>query len=90
MLVGANHERLEIVGESDIDLNSKGRQIARTVSVIKGAKRNLLGIAEIRRLNLLAVVNSLAMVGNSFDPMREFPSLFDGLGVMPDVFNITL
>ena len=59
-------------------------------SIIKNATRNLLGIVEIRGLNLLAVVNSIQPNKKAFDPYKDFPVLFEGLGTMPDVYKIVM
>ena len=90
LLVGANNKKLEVLGESTVDLTNKGKTVPTLVSVLKGAKRNLLGVAEIRKLNLLAVVNSLSTSTKKFDVFQEFSELFEGLGTMPEVFKINL
>ena len=90
MLVGADHSQLEVIGESQVQLSNKCRSFKTVVSVMKGAKRNLLGVVEIRKMNLLAVLNSISKTNEMFDPYIEFPALFSSLGVMPEIFKITL
>ena len=90
ILLGPNHSELEVIGESEVLLSNKGLEIEALVSVVRGTKRNLLGILEIRKLNLLAVVNSISNESNVFDPYSEFAHLFKGLGTMPGIFKIDL
>jgi len=45
-------------------------------------------LADLNKLNLLAVVNSL--VANAFDPVTIFKNVFEGLGTLPDTFRIHL
>ena len=87
-LVGANGSSLYSLGEAEVKIKSKSSAITTKVSVVEGASRNLLGINEIRELNLLAVVNSVSEA--VFNPIREYPKVFEGLGTMPDVFSIKL
>lgn len=89
-IVGANSRPLEIVGDCEVELSNKCISVNALASIIVGSRRNLLGIIEIRKLNLLAIVRSLINVPSRFDPFVEFPKLFEGLGTMPDVFKINL
>ena len=59
-------------------------------SIIKRATRNFLGIVEIRGPNLLAVVNYIQPNKKAFDPYKDFPVSFEGLGTMPDVYKIVM
>ena len=65
-----------------MDITRKGKSIKSRVSVVRGASRNLLGVDEIYRLNLIAVVNSLMIMDASFNPYEVFPKLFEGLGTI--------
>ena len=67
-------------------MNNKGLIVSSLASIIKNATRNLLGIVEIRSLNLLAIVNSIRPSREAFDPYKVFKVLFEGLGTMPDVY----
>ena len=89
-LVGADGSALNVIGESDVTLSNKHRSVDCLASIIRGARRNLLGIIEIHGLNLLHVVNSMSCNRKVFDPLKEFSDLFQGLGTMPDVFKIVL
>ena len=69
-LVGADSTPLNVVGESVVELNNKGLIVSSLTSIIKNATRNLLGIVEIRSLNLLAIVNSIRPSREAFDPIK--------------------
>ena len=58
------------------------------IYVLKGSTSNLLGICELRELNLFAVINALC--DTKFDPLEEFKEVFEGLGTMPGLFKIKL
>jgi len=90
LLVGADNSRLKVLGEAEVDITRKGKSIKSRVSVVRGASRNLLGVDEIYRLNLIAVVNSLTTKNASFNPFEVYPKLFEGLGTMPETFKILL
>jgi hypothetical protein len=88
ILTGANSRILDVYGEAKVSLKSKSKVTAAVVSVMMGARKNLLGIQQIRELGLLAIVD--AVCNESFDPIGEFSELFGGLGVMPETFRIEL
>jgi len=90
LLVGADNSRLKVLGEAEVDITRKGKSIKSRVSVVRGASRNPLGVDEIYRLNLIAVVNSLTTKDASFNPFEVYPKLFEGLGTMPETFKILL
>ena len=90
LLVSADGNPLNVIGESNVELSNKDRYVDCLASIMKGARRNLLGIIEIHCLNLLHVVNSMSCNPFVFDPFVEFSDLFQGLGTMPDVFRIVL
>lgn len=73
-----------------VDLCNKGIKTQCIASIIRGARRNLLGIAEIRGLNLLAIVNSVRRAHSEFDLFNSFACLFQGLGTMPDEYHIVM
>jgi len=81
---------LKVTGESMVQLMYKEKYSDVEVFVIKNARRNLLGMNEIRKFEILAVINSLSIRKSEFKPVEEFPKVFTGLGTMPDVFRINL
>ena len=89
-LVGADSTPLSVAGESLVELNNKGLVLTALASIVKNATRNLLGIAEIRGLNLLAIVNSIQPSREAFDPYKVYTQLFEGLGTMPEVYRIIM
>ena len=87
-LVGADHSKMKVLGESEVEISSKRKTAKAVVFVVEGARRNLLGLPEIGNLELLSVVN--AVCKHSFDALKEYPKLFEGLGTMPGEFKIKL
>jgi len=87
-LIGADGKSLQVKGTAMVNIKSKARSIESRIYVLKDSKRNLLGLPDLNKLNLLAVVNSL--VANAFDPVTVFKSVFEGLGTLPDTFRIHL
>ena len=88
ILSGADGNKLNVLGVAKVTIKSTFRDVDTSVYVLKGSRRNLLGMPEIKKLNLLAVVN--AMCTTEFDPLKMFPKVFDGLGTMPGIFSIEL
>lgn len=91
ILVGPDKTRLRTVGMCCCSLKVGDREITETVYVVKGLERPLLGLRACEDLNLVKRLNS---VGNQLlsrvDPVREFPSLFTGLGKMDTPYTIKL
>ena len=87
-LTGADGSDLNVTGMSTVCIKSTYMSVNAIVYVLKGARRNLLGLPEIKSLNLLAVINELCV--REFDPLKTFPKIFKGLGTMPGVFKINL
>ena len=87
-LSGADGSKLAVTGVGDVHIKSTYNAVDTSVYVLDGARQNLLGISELKQLNLLAVINAMCL--NEFDPTREFPKVFEGLGTMPGKFSINL
>ena len=87
-LVSADGSPLGILGKCYIILSNKGMHIKCMALVVRGARRNLIGIVESIRLKMIVVVNSITKC--EFDPFQTFPSIFQGLGTLPYIFKITL
>lgn len=85
-LTGADGSNLNVLGTAAVRIKGNCRSTDSKIFVLKGSRRNLLGLPDLRKLNLLAVVNSL--VSNMFDPMKIFPKVFEGLGTLPGSFRI--
>ena len=84
----ADGNRLNVLGVADVAIKSTYIAIDTSVYILKGCRKNLLGMPEIKRLNLLAVMNALC--ANEFDHLKEFPKTFEGLGTMPGIFSFDL
>ena len=87
-LVGAGGRALNVIGASDVSISSKQHSVNARLYVLAGSSRNLLGLPQLRQLNLLAGINALS--AHDFNPISEFPGVFTGLGTMPGTFKITL
>ena len=85
-LTGADGSVLDVVGMTDVTIKSTYRSIKTPVYVMRGCRKNLLGLSDIRNLNLLAVINNMAV--DRFDPLTAFPKVFSGLGTLPGIFKI--
>ena len=88
LLVAADGKELNVIGECSIRVNSKNKAVECKAFIIEGANRNLLGAEQIRELGLISIVCSVSE--KAFDPFKEFPKLFKGLGIMPGIFKINL
>ena len=83
-LKGAGGNDLHVVGETRVVMKSKGGLITGAkVSVVRGARVNLLGVPEINALQLIQVVNSIQE-----EVERDYPGLYGELGSLPDTFEI--
>ena len=78
-LYGPSRQPLQVVGKFKGAFIHKGRQSQQQVYVVKGLKRNLLGLPAITSLNLA-----------KRDVRREFPNVFKGLGNLGEEFTIRL
>lgn len=81
-IVGADGTALRVVGESEVVIRKGNLQIKAFVTVLEGARNNLLGKPEILRLQILK--------GMVLGIQEQHPTLFGGLGQLPDEFNINL
>ena len=87
-LTGADGSVLDVIGSTNVCIKGTYKSVMAPVYVLRGSNRNLLGLPEIRRLNLLAVVNALRV--SEFRPTEEYPELSKGLSTLPGVFKIQL
>ena len=71
---------------ADVCIKSNHRCTESLVFVLKGSRKNLLGLPDLRKLNLLAMINSLAV--NAFDPVKLFPRAFERLETLPGMYKI--
>ena len=84
VLRGAGGNDLQVVGETRVVMKSEGGLITGAkVSVVRGARANLLGVPEINALQLVRVVNGIRE-----EVEKNYPGLYRGLGSLPDTFEI--
>ena len=88
VLSSADGSPLSVLGRSEVLLESKLKSTKASVYVLKGSRFNLLGLCELKNLSLLAIVN--AVCKDEFDPVKQYPNVFRGLGIMPSTFRINL
>ena len=86
LLCGPDGNKLDIIGEMNIDLvSSTGIETTSRVCILKGAKTNLLGKPEILEFGL---VRQICKIGDQLKD--KYPELFRELGELPDIFKIHL
>ena len=88
VLSSADGSPLSVLGRSEVLLESKLKSTKASVYVLKGSRFNLLGLCELKNFSLLAIVN--AVCKDEFDPVKQYPNVFRGLGIMPSTFRINL
>jgi hypothetical protein len=86
--MAANDSSIDVIGACDVLISNKNMSTNATVYISKGGGSNLLGRPQIEVLNLIAFVNKVTK--SEFKPSFEFPKLFEGLGIMPGEFKISL
>jgi molybdopterin-binding protein len=72
VLVSADGSLLNVLGKANIAIESKYKSIQTDVYVLKGSKVNLLGLKELRNLNLIAVNDNTVCV-KDFDAVKLYP-----------------
>ena len=83
-LFGAGGKKLGVLGVKEIEIEDQnGGKVRAEVTIIKGAKNNLLGKPEINSLKLLKRVYCVEI-------QKKFPRLYRELGQLPDTFEIKL
>jgi len=85
ILKGADGSVLKVSRRVQVRLSSnRGVTTDTEAYVITGATSNLLGRNEIESLGLISIINSVS----SDEVVTKFPSLFRGLGTLPETFTI--
>ena len=87
-LYGPSKLPLEVIGQFTHTLQFKGRSSQQEIFVVKGLKKNLLGLPAIISLELVARMDTLT------DPQSEiiaaYPKVFNGLGNLGEPYEISL
>ena len=86
VLMGAGEAPLQVVGKTNVCLESRRKFTFALVSVVQGARCNSLGRDQNSELDLLAIVNAIS--SEAFDPLKQFLKLFTGLDRMPYVSKL--
>jgi len=71
-LIGTGGKSPQVKGTTMVNIKSKAKSIESRIYILKDFKKKLLGLLDLNKLNLLAVVNRL--VANAFDPVTAFKS----------------
>jgi len=87
-LTSADGSQLNVDGYCIVCIKSTYNIVEAPVYVLRGSGKNLLGMPELKQLNLLAVINAMCVY--EFDPIKEFSHVFKGLGKMPGSLYIEL
>ncbi len=88
LLYGPGRNALDIVGELTVILSYKQTSSPQQVFVVRGLKRNLLGLPAITALNLAARLDSTIDYKTLIE--ESFPSIFQGLGNLWEPYEIKL
>ena len=86
-LYGPSRSPLQVIGQFTHTLQYMSRSSQQDVFVVKGLKRNLLGLPAITALELVARVDSLM---DQTEIMALFPKVFTGLGDLGEPYQISL
>ena len=87
VLKGADGSVLNVLGETSMNISSrKGADTDAVAFIVGGASANLLGREEIKALGLISIVNTVS----EDNILERYESLFQGLGVLPEVFTINV
>ena len=88
VLHGPNRQPLNTLGSATVSLAHKDKSTTQEVFVIPQLTHNLLGLPAITALELVTKVDAIQS-GTSII-QEKFPSLFNGLGLMSDEYEIRL
>ncbi len=88
LLYGPGRNALDIVGELTVTLSYKQTSSPQQIFVVRGLKRNLLGLPAITALNLAARLDSTIDYKTLIE--ESFPSIFQGLGNLGEPYEIKL
>ena len=89
ILSGPSRKPLKVIGQFQGHFVHRAKQTSQAVFVVKGLKTNLLGLPTITTLNLAVRVDSITDIPEQ-DILKQFPSLFQGLGNLGEEYDIEL
>ncbi|UYV72289.1 K02A2.6-like, partial [Cordylochernes scorpioides] len=89
-LMAAANQRLENAGTFVAKLRANTREMKDTVYVVHHLEQPLLGVGACEDLQLVRRIDRVINGTTDVNPEREFPMLFEGLGLLEQPFHIKL
>lgn len=87
-LYGPNHQRLDVVGKLRVKLKYHNRESVEDIYYVRDLSYPLLGRPAIENLKMIKLVLNIQNTSLIEDIIKEYPSLFKGLGTIPGVYKI--
>ncbi|UYV68677.1 K02A2.6-like [Cordylochernes scorpioides] len=89
-LMAAANQRLENAGTFVAKLRANTREMKETVYVVHHLEQPLLGVEACEDLQLVKRIDLVINGTTDVNPEREFPKLFEGLGLLEQPYHIKL
>ncbi|UYV65930.1 K02A2.6-like [Cordylochernes scorpioides] len=89
-LMAAANQRLENAGTFVAKLRANTRKMKETVYVVHHLEQPLLGVGACEDLQLVKRIDLVINGTTDVNPEREFPKLFEGLGLLEQPYHIKL
>ncbi|UYV82864.1 K02A2.6-like, partial [Cordylochernes scorpioides] len=89
-LMAAANQRLENAGTFVAKLRANTREVTETVYVVHHLEQPLLGVGACEDLQLVRRIDLVINGTTDVNPEREFPKLFEGLGLLEQPYHIKL
>ncbi|UYV76630.1 K02A2.6-like [Cordylochernes scorpioides] len=89
-LMAAANQRLENAGTFVAKLRANTREMKETVYVVHHLEQPLLGVGACEDLQLVKRIDLVINGTTDVNPEREFPKLFEGLGLLEQPYHIKL
>ena len=92
-LFGPSRQPLDTAGEFQAEISCKGKSEVQPIYVVKGLKKNLLGLPAIAALQLAVRIDATSGSEGADQKsaiLQKFPAVFQGLGNLGEEFEIYL
>ena len=89
-LFGPTRQALNTLGQFSTTVSHEGNSSVRTIFVVNGLQRSLLGLPAIRSLQLLSCIDAINSNQPEYEIPHRFASLFQGLGNLGELYSIKL
>ena len=89
-LFGPTRQALNTLGQFSTTVSHEGNSSVRTIFVVNGLQRSLLGLPAIRSLQLLSCIDAINSNQPEYEIPHRFASLFHGLGNLGELYAIKL